>query len=271
MAIVRAIVWFVIFHIGVDFWIFPNYFIDSDNILDSFWPLFSLERREDMFDVRMLVLRVASGFAIFYGAQEFMKDPENLEGLIGGSAEMWDEMYDWGQNKFMGTVDPNQQIEVKKSARQIFSEAFMDEENPMFRSTNNREYADEDALREKYEEEQKLSAEERARAAFDSAQADLDEEEEAIKNDDNEEDPLDKLTGNIDDEMPEDAEQNPNAEHLKATSDARAAAYAEKAKKEATEKAAKAVEDLKAKANAMAEAQTKAKAEAAEKIAAEQK
>lgn len=28
-AIVRAIVWFVLFHAGIDFWIFPNYFIDS--------------------------------------------------------------------------------------------------------------------------------------------------------------------------------------------------------------------------------------------------
>jgi len=29
MAFVRAIVWFLIFHVGIDFWIFPNYFIDS--------------------------------------------------------------------------------------------------------------------------------------------------------------------------------------------------------------------------------------------------
>ena len=28
-AIIRAIVWFAIFHLGIDFWIFPNYFIDS--------------------------------------------------------------------------------------------------------------------------------------------------------------------------------------------------------------------------------------------------
>jgi hypothetical protein len=28
-AIVRAIVWFIVFHLGLDFWIFPNYFIDS--------------------------------------------------------------------------------------------------------------------------------------------------------------------------------------------------------------------------------------------------
>jgi len=46
-AIVRAIVWFIIFHIGIDFWIFPNFFIDSDNILDSFLPIFSVVKRDD--------------------------------------------------------------------------------------------------------------------------------------------------------------------------------------------------------------------------------
>ena len=91
-AIVRAIVWFAIFHIGIDFWIFPNYFIDSDNILDSFWPILSLDRREDMFDFRMLLVRIASAIAIFYGAQEFMKDPENLESIIGGSSEIYEEL-----------------------------------------------------------------------------------------------------------------------------------------------------------------------------------
>ena len=80
-AVVRAIVWFLIFHIGIDFWIFPNYFIDSDNILDSFWPLLEVGRREDMFDFRMLILRICSAVAIFYGVQEFLKDPENLESM----------------------------------------------------------------------------------------------------------------------------------------------------------------------------------------------
>lgn len=67
-AIVRVIVWFAVWHIGVDFWIFPNYFIDSDNILDSFLPVCSLAKCEDMFDFRMLILRVGSAAAIFYGA-----------------------------------------------------------------------------------------------------------------------------------------------------------------------------------------------------------
>ena len=178
MAILRAIVWFVIFHIGIDFWIFPNYFIDSNNILDSFVPFLSCEKREDMFDLRMLLVRVVSAIAIAYGAQEFMSDPENLDQVVAGGQELWDEMYDWGHHKFMGTVDPNQQIEVKKSARQIYAEAFMDDENPMFRTnTQFANFADEDAVREaqaKYEEDQKLSAEDRARKLFEES---LDEDD----------------------------------------------------------------------------------------------
>ena len=179
-AIIRAIVWFAIFHIGIDFWIFPNYFIDSDNILDSFWPLLSIDKRDDMFDFRMLIVRVVSAIAIVYGAQEFMADPENLESMMGGGQELWDEMYDWGHHKFMGTVDPNQQIEVKKSARQIYQEAFMEDENPMFRTnTQFANFADEDAVREaqaKYEEESKLSEEERARKKLEEILADDEED-----------------------------------------------------------------------------------------------
>lgn len=78
-AIVRAIIWFIIFHVGIDFWIFPNYFIDSNNPLDSFWPLLEVGVREDIFDFRMLILRIASVLAIAYGAQEFFKEPENFD------------------------------------------------------------------------------------------------------------------------------------------------------------------------------------------------
>ena len=101
----RAIVWFMIFHIGIDFWIFPNYFIDSDNILDSFVPILGVQKREDMFDVRMLILRAASISAIIYGASEFLKEPDNLEHLWSGSSEIWTDLHDWGQNKFMGVPD----------------------------------------------------------------------------------------------------------------------------------------------------------------------
>jgi len=32
-----------------------------------------------MFDIRMLLVRIASAYAIFYGYSEFMKEPENLD------------------------------------------------------------------------------------------------------------------------------------------------------------------------------------------------
>jgi hypothetical protein len=58
-----------------------------------------------MFDFRMLLLRVASGFAIFYGASEFLKEPENLDMFLGGYQEVVNEVFDWGQNKFLGIPD----------------------------------------------------------------------------------------------------------------------------------------------------------------------
>lgn len=95
-AVVRAIVWFVIFHLGLDFWIFPNYFIDSDNILDSFRPLLDISIREDWKDPRMILVRVLSAAAIVYGAQEFLREPRNLDDLLDGSTEVWNELFEWG-------------------------------------------------------------------------------------------------------------------------------------------------------------------------------
>jgi len=95
-AIVRLIVWFVLFHVGIDFWIFPNYFIDSDNILDSFRPMLEVEKREDMLDFRMLLVRLASIYAIYFGATEFLKEPDNLDQFIEGSSEVWNELFEWG-------------------------------------------------------------------------------------------------------------------------------------------------------------------------------
>jgi hypothetical protein len=47
--------------------------------MDSFRPVLDVERREDMFDLRMLLVRIASAYAIFYGISEFLKEPDNLD------------------------------------------------------------------------------------------------------------------------------------------------------------------------------------------------
>lgn len=97
--------------------------------MDSFRPLLDVEKREDMFDIRMLLLRIASLGAIYYGASEFMKEPENLDNLLSGSSEVWNDMFEWGQNKFLGIPDNSTVIQTKKSARQIYAEAFMEDES----------------------------------------------------------------------------------------------------------------------------------------------
>lgn len=72
--------------------------------------MLDVERREDMFDFRMLLVRVASASAIFYGCSEFLKEPDNLDQLLEGSSEVWNEVFEWGQNKFLGIPDNSTMI-----------------------------------------------------------------------------------------------------------------------------------------------------------------
>ena len=130
-----------------------------------------------MLDFRIAILRIASAAAIAYGVQEFFKDPDTLNDLLAGADEIHGEMYEWGHNKFMGVADNSTQIEVKKSARQIYAEAFMDDENDAFRTnTQFVEYADEDAVREA-NDKYKADIDAAARARF-AEQDDDDEDDE---------------------------------------------------------------------------------------------
>lgn len=81
--------------------------------------MLSVNKREDMFDVRMLLLRITAACAVFYGVKMFLRDPENLASVMSVGGELWDEIYVWGPAKFMAMVDPNQQVEVMKSDLQI--------------------------------------------------------------------------------------------------------------------------------------------------------
>lgn len=54
---------------------------------------------------------------------------------------MWNELFEWGQNKFLGIPDNNTQLDLKKSARQIYAEAFMEGEDVY--GVNNKRFFDE--------------------------------------------------------------------------------------------------------------------------------
>jgi len=154
-----------------------------------------VEKREDMFDFRMLVLRIASVFAIFYASTEFLKEPENLDMLLSGSGEIWNEVFEWGQNKFLGIPDNSTMVQTKKSARQIFSEAFMEDENQF--GSNRRIYDETD-----YSVDPTLKNEEEEQIPEPTVDLDEEEEEEVDLLDKltsmEEEDPLEKLTSNED-------------------------------------------------------------------------
>ena len=149
-----------------------------------------------MFDPRMLVLRMGSAAAIFYGASEFMRDPQNLEEVLAGSSEIWEEVYDWGQNKFMGIASNDTALQVKKSARQIYAEAFMEEDQWGASSTQFATYADDDAVKEAYEKQLADAA-----AAEEIAERDADEEEAENREEKAEEKVVLKGFENVDDAL----------------------------------------------------------------------
>ena len=67
-AVLRLVLWCILYHFGMEFWLFPNYFIDSNDPRDSFWPIHSFEIREDAADARSIIFRLCSGSLIAYMA-----------------------------------------------------------------------------------------------------------------------------------------------------------------------------------------------------------
>lgn len=106
---------------------------------------------------------------------------------MSGGSELINEVFEWGQNKFLGVPDNSTMIQTKKSARQIYAEAFMeDETNSRFgMGGSQRRFYDED-------QPQKPSSETNEPEKDDIKQ---ESEKEAAALDD-EDDPLDKLTSN---------------------------------------------------------------------------
>lgn len=71
---IRVILWGILYHFGLEFWLFPNYFIDSNDPRDSFLPVYSFEVREDAVDIKSILLRLISGALIIYSGYQFCQD-----------------------------------------------------------------------------------------------------------------------------------------------------------------------------------------------------
>ena len=101
MICVRVLIWLVFYHIGVDLWLFPNYFDSYYNPKKFLWPVASFRKRPDCFSPASLVFRAISGYLIFYICRQFTLEEkiyEDYEELRAG----FNEFIEYGEDFLIG-------------------------------------------------------------------------------------------------------------------------------------------------------------------------
>lgn len=95
-AILRLILWGILYHFGLEFWLFPNYFVDSNDPRDSFLPIYSFEIRSDFSDFRSIIFRMISGSLIVYMGYQFCQDEKNMEDLKDLANNGLNDLFEYG-------------------------------------------------------------------------------------------------------------------------------------------------------------------------------
>ena len=81
-----------------------------------------------MGDWKMGIVRIISALAMGNAFYEFVSEPTKVDAFLTGGKEAWDDVFDWGKDKFLGNARNTTALQTKKSARQIYAEAFMEDE-----------------------------------------------------------------------------------------------------------------------------------------------
>lgn len=103
-AFVRLILWGILYHFGLEFWLFPNYFIDSNDPRDSFLPVYSFEVRDDAADWKSILLRLMSGALLAYTGYQFCQDEKNMEDLRDLAEHGLTDFFEYGQQFVVGNA-----------------------------------------------------------------------------------------------------------------------------------------------------------------------
>jgi len=103
----------------------------QSDIMDSFKPLISYEKRDD--DFKMIVLRVVSAIALGFFLYQLAQEPQNLDSLTSFADESMNDLFNWGNDRFVlgrqiADKSGNSTGKRKKSPQEIFMEAILDEE-----------------------------------------------------------------------------------------------------------------------------------------------
>jgi len=166
-AFLRLIIWGILYHFGLEFWLFPNYFIDSNDPRDSFLPLYSFETREDMFDFRSIIFRLLSGTLITYMCFQFCQDEKNWDDLVDLSQNGLSDFYDYGAEfmiggNALGDSSKKNETEEEKKNQETFSDKYRRELKKDF----------DDLIAEDDEDEDNLNTNETSSVSGESEEAD---------------------------------------------------------------------------------------------------
>jgi len=132
-----------------------------------------------------------------------VRDPTKIEMFKDGASEAWNDVFMWGEDKFMGRPDNTTMLQTKKSARQIYAEAFMEEETGgvMGNMGGKKIYDEIDDVKKTIVKPEDDEAEDEEKVE------NLDEPTTAEEKDEAKAKDLDDLLGGDDDEAEEDGEE----------------------------------------------------------------
>jgi translocation protein SEC62 len=103
-AVLRLILWVLLYHFGMDFWLFPNYFCDSNDPRDSFLPITSFHWRDEMWDPKSIIFRLISASMICYMGYQFCQDEKNIEDVQELYEHGLTDLFEYGQNFVLGNA-----------------------------------------------------------------------------------------------------------------------------------------------------------------------
>ncbi|TEB20217.1 translocation protein Sec62 [Perkinsus sp. BL_2016] len=104
--VVRMILYVCIWTVGVDFWLFPNILDEYAGIIDSFKPLYAVDRRRDGY--AMVVIRLVSMVVIGLASYEFAQH-NSWDDIKNFARNSINDILDWGTDKLTALPQPKQQ------------------------------------------------------------------------------------------------------------------------------------------------------------------
>ncbi len=84
---------------GYDIWIFPNLFDDKLGVKDSFFPIFSCDKREET--ITTIIIRLSITVFVIYIGWNIYNYPELLDNAKDHAYEVYNDIFEWGNEKII--------------------------------------------------------------------------------------------------------------------------------------------------------------------------